>query len=138
MLKNYKLYKMYRKLVKENQEELLQKFNLRVDEVGRLYTVINLPPQADTYGPKDGPRITASLLKNWLSRLDEFLISKSIKELTAVETMQEIDESNYLLIIRFKFLNMARIATISSFITAFVVGVTVIATIVIALIKLFF
>jgi len=129
---------MYRKLVKENQEELLQKFNLRVDEVGRLYTVINLPPQADTYGPKDGPRITASLLKNWLSRLDEFLISKSIKELTAVETMQEIDESNYLLIIRFKFLNMARIATISSFITAFVVGVTVIATIVIALIKLFF
>lgn len=137
MFKKYKLYRLYRKLIKQHQKELLETYNVRVDQVGRLYTVINLPPQADTYGPKDGPRITASLLKNWLSVFDNYLVNIGVKELTAVESMTEIDESNYLLIIRFKLLNMARIATITT-IASVIIGVTVVVTtIVLLMIKLF-
>lgn len=138
MFKSIKMYLLYRQLIKKNQKELLEKFNLRVDQLYRLYTVINLPPQADTYGPKDGPKITAALLKNWLGRLDNYLTQIGVKELTSVESMQEIDEMNYLLIIRFKMVNVVRVANVVTWITFALTSVTVVTTIVLLLIKLFF
>lgn len=138
MFKKIRLYKAYRKIVKEKEQELLSKFNVRVDKLGRLYTVINVPPQADTFGPTDGPRITKALLQNWLNKLDNYLIEIGVKEFTAVQELKEIDEMNYLLIIKFKLLNVSKIANNTILISALVGGATVISTIVLLLIKLLF
>lgn len=138
MFKSYKLYKFYKKVIRKNQEELLRNFNIRIDDVNRLYTVINLPPQIDTYGPKDGPRMTAALLKTWLAKLDNFLIKIGIKELTRVETIQEIDETNYLLVIRFKLFNSEKIATYSTMIGIGVGILTVAAIFFTIVLKLLF
>lgn len=137
MFKNIRLYNLYRKLVKEHEKGLLEKFNLRIDQVGRIYTVIHVPPQADTYGPKDGPRITKSLLQTWLNKLDNYLVEIGIKELTAVESLTEIDEMNYLLIIKFKFINVARILTIATWTSIILGSLTFVATLVFLMLKLF-
>jgi hypothetical protein len=130
------LYRLYRQIAKTNEKELLERFNVRIDEVGRLYTVINVPNQTDTYGPKDGPRITKTMLQNWLNKFDNYLVQIGLKELTQVQELTEIDEMNYLLVIRFKSLNIARIATNSIVVGTVVAVITVAALIVIGLVKL--
>lgn len=137
MFKKYRLYKLYRSLIKKHEQEFLEKFNIKIDRIGRLYTVVNVPPQLDTFGPKDGPRITKTLLQNYLNKLDNFLIEIGVKELTKVQELTEIDEMNYLLIIRYNYLDVANIATISTIVAVAIGAVSIITTIVIFLIKLF-
>lgn len=131
MFKSLSYYKTYKKLIKQHSNELLNMFNIRIDNVNRLYTVINLPPQTDTYGPKDGPRMTAAMLKGWLAKLDNYLLKTGLKEFTKVESMEEIDESNYLLIVRFKFFDTAKVATNLTYAAigtgAVVLGATILA-----------
>jgi hypothetical protein len=136
MLKKYRLYRLYKSLIKKHEAEFLEKFNVKIDRVGRLYTVINMPPQLDTFGPKDGPRITKTLLQNWLNKLDNFLIEIGVKELTKVQELTELDESNYLLIIRFNYLNVANIATIAMIGGVILASISILSTIIIFLIKL--
>ena len=137
MFKKYRLYKLYKSIIKKHEKELLEKFNIKIDRIGRMYTVVNVPPQLDTFGPKDGPRITKTLLQNYLNKLDNFLIEIGVKELTKVQELTEIDEMNYLLIIRYNYLDVANIATISTIGAVLIGAVSIITTIVIFLIKLF-
>ena len=130
MFKSIRLYRAYRKLLRENEKNLFENFNLKIDQVGRIYTIIHVAPQADTYGPKDGPRITKSLLQTWLKKLDAYLIEIGLKEYTAVQEITEIDEMNYLFVMKFKFFNAARIATVASIIGASLGGLTVLATLI--------
>jgi|SRR6185369_12226329 len=136
MFKNIKLYRAYRKLVRENEKGLFEKFNLKVDQVGRIYTIIHVAPQADTYGPKDGPRITKSLLQTWLKKLDAYLIEIGLKEYTTVEELTEIDEMNYLFVMKFKFFNAARIATVASITGAVLGALTILASLIVLMLKL--
>lgn len=137
MLKKYRLYRLYKSLVKKHEKEFLEKFNIKIDLIGRLYTVVNVPPQLDTFGPKDGPRLTKTMLQNYLNKLDNFLIEIGVKELTKVQELTEIDESNYLLIIRYNYLNVENIATMSIIISIAIATLGVLATFVFLLIKLF-
>lgn len=136
MFKSIRLYRAYRKLLRENEKNLFENFNLKIDQVGRIYTIIHVAPQADTYGPKDGPRITKSLLQTWLKKLDAYLIEIGLKEYTAVQEITEIDEMNYLFVMKFKFFNAARIATVASIIGASLGGLTVLATLIALILKL--
>ena len=40
-LKKLKLFLSYRKVIKSNKSEILQKFGFRIDNANRLYTVLN-------------------------------------------------------------------------------------------------
>ena len=136
MFKKIRLYNLYRTILKENEQDLLDKFKIKIDRVGRMYTVINLPAHVDTYGPKDGPRLTQALLQKWLNNLDNYLIQIQVKELTKVETVTEIDEMNYLLVIRYSFINVPQLATIGVVAGTIAGSAAILTSIVLLLMKL--
>jgi hypothetical protein len=43
IFKKIKFYFQYRKIILKNKEEFQNSFNLRIDRVNRIYTVINIP-----------------------------------------------------------------------------------------------
>jgi len=129
IFKRISLLITYSKILNVNKEELLEKFNVRVDSVKRIYTVINVPDDEYTYGEQHALKLTETYLKSWLGKLDKYLITKGIKEFTDVQEITTIDQQNFLLIIRYKFLNTARIANI-------LIGISTITTLA-ALISLF-
>lgn len=120
IFKRFKFYTMYKQLLKEHKQTLLTDYNVRIDKINRIYTVINVPDETQIYGNDNAKKLTETWLKNWLSNFDQYLINNQIKELLDIVEISQIDEQNFLLIMEYKYLNVANwiyISTILSIIT---------------------
>lgn len=107
IIKGFKFYRMYKKLLKEHKKVLLSDFNVRIDNINRIYTVINIPDETQIYGQDHGKTLTETWLKKWLAEFDQYLINNQIKELTEIVEITQMDEQNFLLIMEYKYLNIA-------------------------------
>ena len=107
LFKKFIFYSTYRTLVKQHTAQLAERFDIRVDNIYRMYTVIHVPDDTTLYGPQNAQRLAGNWLKNWLATLDQFLVEIELKELTAVEKISQLDPQNFLLVIRYKYLNIA-------------------------------
>lgn len=114
IFRKFKLYGIYRGLVKSHSDEILEQFNMRTDRLKRMYTVINVPDETQMYGEENAARLTETFLKNWLASLDKYLLENGIKEFTKVEEITPIDNQNFLVVIRYKYLNIANWIWISA------------------------
>ena len=45
LLKKIRLFNLYKKIVKENRNEIEKSFGLRIDKAKRMYTVLNIPEE---------------------------------------------------------------------------------------------
>jgi hypothetical protein len=77
-IKNY-LY--IRRIIKNNQNSIeWQKFKLRVDWIGRIYTVINLPPEV-LYSPDTPEEIRPAYVLEESKPLNEYLTGLNLQEI---------------------------------------------------------
>lgn len=99
MFNRFKLYLAYRKFLKENSKELLEIFNLQIDTVDRLYTVINLDPkQVEKYYTED---LSGPTIREFLGKVDRYMLTKGLIELVGILKIDRIDDFNYLVVLGF-------------------------------------
>jgi hypothetical protein len=104
--KDVNLYFSFTKTLKENEYELEKKFNLRIDNAGRLYTILNIPPELfeEPYNIRKGDidLISENYIKEFTIQLGQYLDSKGLKELYKFdEPITKKAKYSYLLVIGF-------------------------------------
>lgn len=103
--KKLKLFKVFKDVVKSNQNELGQKFGVRIDRAYRLYTVLNIPEEliGEAYVLKksDIDRIAEAYIKDFSKELREFLNSKGLTELYDYYSLNKVDKYSWHLVMGF-------------------------------------
>lgn len=103
--KKLSLFRQFRKTIKDSETDLEQRFNLRLDKAGRLYTVLNIPQDlvGEAYSLKksDIDRISDNFIKQYSNEVALYLNSKGLNELYAFYKADKIDKYSYLLVFGF-------------------------------------
>lgn len=103
--KKIKLFGNFKKSIKENKIELENKFNIRIDNAYRLYTVLNIPEElvGESYSLKksDIERISQTFITEYGTDLATFLNSKGLNELYEYYEIKKVDKYSYLLVYGF-------------------------------------
>jgi len=106
MLKKLKLFYNWKKNLKPLKFELAQKFNARIDNAQRIYTVINVPEgligEAFSLKKSDIDRISENYVRQYYVELGQFLNTNGCRELFDVYEIQKVDKFSYLLVIGYK------------------------------------
>jgi hypothetical protein len=104
-LKKVTLFNSFRRTLKKNKQILQSKFNLRIDNASRLYTVVNVPEEliGEAYSLKksDIDRISENYLREYSRKVTEHLNSIKLQELFEVYEIKKVDKYSYLIIIGF-------------------------------------
>jgi hypothetical protein len=112
MLKKLKLFWSWKKAIKLKKFELDQKFGARIDNAGRIYTVINIPEQliGEAYSLKksDIDRISENFVRQYYVELGNFLISSGQQEMFDVYKIEKVDKYSYLLVIGYRLFNSVK------------------------------
>lgn len=106
VIKELKIYRDYLKVIKRESFEspFWSRRNLRTDWVGRIYTVVNLPPQViySTDLPKEArPSFVASEIKP----INEYLKNLNLEEILTVymQPVEGTNEESYLVVYQYVF-----------------------------------
>lgn len=103
--KKLKLFFFYFKSIKGEREKLYNDFFLRIDKVGRMYTVLNIPPEVfdEPYNIRksDIDLIATNYINKYVSDLTDFLNTKGLVELYRVYDVKKVDKYGYLIILGF-------------------------------------
>lgn len=109
LFKKIRLFKEFRKIINENKVELGNKFNIRVDNAYRLYTVLNIPEElvgeAFSLKKSDIDRISENFIRQYSSDLASFLNSKGLQEMYSFYKSEKVDKYSYLLVYGFSLFN---------------------------------
>lgn len=121
----------YRKLLKKNKKILEDSrinknpnpLGIQYDWIYRLYTVLNLPFEDEENIRKYGYYYVDNMVKNHVSELNDFLLKLGILEYVELdsENIQQIDDFNYKIVLRFKYLNLKFWARFFVFFTLFII-----------------
>lgn len=121
LLKKIKLYFVYKKIAKQASFMLQNEANLRLDRVGRLYTVLNINAEdIKNYGPKLSSQITQKYVNDYITTVDKLFFQLGLTELVGLLDIKKIDDTNFLIVFGYSFLNTKRVANI-----ILTVGITV-------------
>jgi hypothetical protein len=112
MFKKLKLFFSWRKTINSLKIELEQKFNARIDDASRIYTVVNVPENlvGEAYSLKksDIDKISENFIRQYYVELGSTLNSKGLQELFDVYEIKKVDKYSYLLIVGFKLFNSVK------------------------------
>lgn len=105
LFKSIKLYFQYRKTLSLKKEELLRNFNLRIDRVNRIYTVLNIPTDLidEPYNlrKQDIDNLSLKYISDFSSKVSEYLNSIGLSELYDMYDVKKVDKYAYLIVIGF-------------------------------------
>lgn len=105
--KRARLYLHYRRIVKNNSDILISpKYNLRIDYVNRLYTVVNLPTDVKTYGTQ----LAQKYISEYISEADKLFQQMGISEYIGILDIKQETEMDYVIVFGFKFIDTAKVA----------------------------
>ena len=106
----------YIKLLKKNKKVLADSrinnnpnpLGIQYDWIYRLYTVLNLPFEDKENVDKYGYYYVDNMVRAHIIEMNNFLLELGILEYVALDTdnIQQIDEFNIRIVLRFKFLNL--------------------------------
>jgi hypothetical protein len=99
VINDIKNYLYLRKITKREMMDspLWVKNNLRVDWIGRIYTVVNLPPEV-TMSPDLPKELWPAYLIDQSKGLNEYLTSLNLHEIIIPEYKEIPDSTSYLLV----------------------------------------
>jgi hypothetical protein len=104
--KKIKLFNSFKKALKENKSELQLKFNIRIDNAYRLYTVINVPEEliGEAYSLKksDIDRISENYIRQYSTDLGSYLNSKGLNELYEFYKIDKVGKYSYLIVFGYR------------------------------------
>lgn len=106
LFKKMRLFRLFKKIVNENKNELNTNFGIRVDRAYRLYTILNIPEEligdAFSLRKSDIDRISEPYIKEYTNELGSFLNSKGLSEMYDFYELSKEDKLSWKLIIGFK------------------------------------
>ena len=112
--KRISLFFTYRKTVKNLQKELEKNYNARVDYVGRIYTVLNVPPDLieEPYNLRksDIDLIAEKFIKDYSNQLSNYLNLNGLTELYDFYNIEKVDKYSYLLVYGYSLFNSQKFA----------------------------
>lgn len=105
LFKKISLFLKYRKVLKIYEDDLLNRFNIRIDNVCRIYTVLNIPQDIieEPYNLRksDIDAIAQKYIKEYSLELSKYLDSKGLKEMYSYYDVDKVDKYSFLLIFGF-------------------------------------
>jgi hypothetical protein len=109
LYKKLKLFKEFRKILKLNENEIGQIFGSRVDDAYRIYNVLNIPEEiiGEPYNLRksDIDRFAETMVKEYSSKISEYLDSKGLKEMYDFYEVTKVDKYAYLVVLGFSLPN---------------------------------
>lgn len=148
LITKFKNFLFYKNVLDENRKILLDKYNIRIDYIYRMYTVYNIDKdEYDKYGGepeiknKEVNETLESFLNNHtnvgkiitgdkyfeakvnddLYRLEQFLISKGLIELFGLTEKKRLDRYNMKCVVEYKYLNTQFLANLSLFLGSVII-----------------
>lgn len=112
LIKKIRLFRTFGKTIRKNKTILSNKFNIRIDNANRLYTVLNIPEEiiGEAYSLKksDIDRISENYTREVTRELAEFLNQEGLQELYEIYEIKKVDKYSYLIVIGFRLFNSAK------------------------------
>jgi len=109
LYKKLKLFKEFKKILKLNENEIGQIFGSRVDDAYRIYNVLNIPEEmiGEPYNLRksDIDRFAETMVKEYSSKISEYLDSKGLKEMYDFYEIKKVDKYAYLVVLGFSLPN---------------------------------
>lgn len=129
IFKKIKLFRDYKKVVKESKTDILQKFGARIDDAYRIYNVINVPVDliGEPYNLRksDIDKIAENTIKEYSNQISSYLNEKGLSEMYDFYEVSKVEKYSYLVVIGFslfksnKYYDTLRWVTISISILVF-------------------
>ena len=105
IIKKQSVYGEYKKILSSNTTELQNKYGIRVDDVNRMYTVLNIPEEiiGDAYSVKksDIDVIADNYIRQYCGDLGSYLNGIGMTELYDFYEFKKVDKYSYLIVIGF-------------------------------------
>ena len=136
-----RLFRSYRRSLRENYVRLTGDFNIKIDRASRLYTIINIPEDLfeDAYNirKQDIEAISQTYVKDYINKLSDYLNSIGLSEIyDFYEPVKRVDKYSYLVVIGFKPFNSVKYNTII-YLRLIPIGIIILLTsLIISLIKI--
>ena len=113
LFKKISLYFTYRKSIKKIEKELGKQFNIRIDRVGRLYTVLNIPNDIieEPYNLRksDIDAIADKFIREYSIVLAKFLNENGLSELFDFYDSEKVGKYSYLLVFGYSLFNTQKV-----------------------------
>ena len=98
VIKDIRNYFFIKRTIKKNKGSIeWEKFKLRVDWVGRIYTVVNLPPEV-IYSPDSPEEIRPAYILEESRPLNEYLTKLNLQEVIMPKISPIPDSVSYLIV----------------------------------------
>jgi hypothetical protein len=108
------LFFVFRKKLLKIETDLKIQFNIRVDNIYRLYTVLNIPTdivdEPYNFRRSDIDSLSRNYIAEFNYRMSEFLNQRGLTELYRIYDMEKVDKYSYLLVFGFSLLDTRRMA----------------------------
>jgi hypothetical protein len=108
------LYFSYRNLVIKNRKDFQTKFNLRLDRVNRIYTVVNIPQEIFdepyTMRTSDINKISEPYITEYIRQISNSLNESGLTELYRLYNIEKVDKFSYLIIIGYSLFDTGEVA----------------------------
>jgi len=106
--KKLKMMISYFNIIRDNRDKIINngdnEFKLRIDRVGRIYTVVNVPEETEVYGVD----IAKNRLTAFINKIDILFIEIGLPEMVGIRDIKEVDDFNYLIIFGFSHINTVK------------------------------
>ncbi len=106
LFKRIKLFRLFKKIINDNKNELSVNYGIRVDRAYRLYTILNIPEEligeAFSLKKSDIDRISEPYIKEYTNKLGFFLNSKGLSEMYDFYELSKEDKFSWKIVIGFK------------------------------------
>ena len=108
------LFFTYRSILKSIKIQLELEYNARIDNIYRIYTVLNVPEnlieEPYNFRNSDIETLSKNYILEYRRNLSNFLISKGLLELFDLYDLRKVGKYNYLLIFGYSLINTKKIA----------------------------
>lgn len=108
------LFFTYRSILKSIKIQLELEYNARIDNIYRIYTVLNIPEnlieEPYNFRNSDIETLSKNYILEYRRNLSNFLISKGLLELFDLYELRKVGKYNYLLIFGYSLINTRKLA----------------------------
>lgn len=115
-------------MIRRLRPQLLNNFGARVDNISRIYTVLNIPADLieEPYNIRksDIDNISRNFIKEYTNQLSSFLDNNGLRELYDFYEVEKVDKYSYLLVFGYNLFNTKKVARSLIFICIPVILVT--------------
>lgn len=116
-IKNYFIYLEW---IFKKRSYLDQQFRLRIDNIGRIYTVINMPDDVLKYGTD----LSINKVQLFVRQVGSYFKQENIYEFIMVRNVKRIDEINYLIVFGFSQIDQLKLVqTIITVLSSITLGI---------------